>query len=58
MEENITVAVRMRPLFEDEINTEREIWKVDIDTSSVFCTEERANRSLRFMFGAWRCACH
>ena len=47
MEENITVAVRVRPLDAEESMTQRELWKVENDTVS--CSEDK--RSIAFNFG-------
>eukprot|EP01119_Soliformovum_irregulare_P008069 TRINITY_DN2089_c0_g1_i1.p1 TRINITY_DN2089_c0_g1~~TRINITY_DN2089_c0_g1_i1.p1 ORF type:complete len:929 (+),score=276.79 TRINITY_DN2089_c0_g1_i1:100-2886(+) len=45
MEENIKVAVRIRPMTETE---RRETWKSDQDT--VFCTEEKTNRIISYSY--------
>jgi hypothetical protein len=47
MEENITVAVRVRPLDASERQTQRELWKVD--NESISCSEDK--KSISFQFG-------
>lgn len=49
MEENITVAVRVRPMNKDERG--REIWKVENDTVSCVDEVSNSNRALSFAFG-------
>lgn len=50
MEENITVAVRMRPLAKDEKG--REVWKLDSDSNTITWNDEMSNasRSLSFTY--------
>jgi len=50
MEENISVAVRVRPMAKDERG--REIWKVDDETQTVMCVDEvsNSNRALQFTY--------
>src|SRR5690242_5760719 len=52
MEENIQVAVRMRPMDEKETRAQREVWKIGEEPNTIFCIDlASGKRTLSYSYG-------
>jgi len=50
MEENILVAVRLRPMNENERRSSREVWKANDEQGFIICDDDKQQKSLSYTF--------